>query len=87
MGITIRAENIGTAFQLATDYLDERYPRSEVTVQACSASVTNSEFTPTHVIRPRKLDAANYDAKGCPAARAQGETADLHGRSLMRGES
>jgi hypothetical protein len=34
VGITIRAENIGTAFQLATDYLDERYPRSEVTLQA-----------------------------------------------------
>lgn len=32
--VTIRAENIGTAFEVAEDYLEERYPRSEVIVQA-----------------------------------------------------
>jgi len=34
VGVTIRAENIGTAFELAEDYLQERNPQSEVIVQA-----------------------------------------------------
>ena len=34
VGVTIRAENIGAAFEVAKDYLQERHPRSEVIVQA-----------------------------------------------------
>jgi hypothetical protein len=34
IGVTINAENIGTAFEVAEDYLQERHPRSEVIVQA-----------------------------------------------------
>lgn len=34
VGVTIRAESIGTAFKLAEDYLQERNPQSEVIVQA-----------------------------------------------------
>ena len=34
VGVTIRAENIGRAFELAEDYLQERNPQSEVIVQA-----------------------------------------------------
>jgi hypothetical protein len=34
VGVTIRAENIGKAFELAKDYLQERNPGSEVIVQA-----------------------------------------------------
>jgi hypothetical protein len=34
VGITIRAENIETAFELAEDRLEERYPRSDVIIQA-----------------------------------------------------
>ena len=43
VGVTIRAENIGTAFKVAEDYLQERYPRSEVIVQAVQR--INNEFT------------------------------------------
>jgi hypothetical protein len=34
VGVTIRAESIGTAFELAEDYLQERNPQSDVIVQA-----------------------------------------------------
>ena len=34
VGVTICAENIGRAFEVANDYLIERHPRSEVIVQA-----------------------------------------------------
>ena len=34
IGLTIQAEDIGTAFELAETCLRERYPRSEVMVQA-----------------------------------------------------
>jgi hypothetical protein len=34
VGVTIRAENIGVAFEVAEDYLQENHPRSEVIVQA-----------------------------------------------------
>ena len=34
VGVTIHAENIGSAFELAEDYLQERNPQSEVIVQA-----------------------------------------------------
>ena len=30
VGVTIRAENIGAAFEVAEDYLQEPHPRSEV---------------------------------------------------------
>ena len=43
VGVTIRAENIGTAFELAEDYLQERNPGSEVIVQAVQR--INNEFT------------------------------------------
>jgi hypothetical protein len=42
-GVTIRAENIGKAFELAEDYLQERNPQSEVIVQA--VQLINNEFT------------------------------------------
>jgi hypothetical protein len=43
VGVTIRAENIGKAFELAEDYLQERNPGSEVIVQAVQRM--NNEFT------------------------------------------
>jgi hypothetical protein len=43
IGVTIRADNIGTAFELAEDYLQERNPQSEVIVQAVQH--INNEFT------------------------------------------
>jgi hypothetical protein len=43
IGVTINAENIGTAFEVAEDYLQERHPRSEVIVQAVQR--INNEFT------------------------------------------
>ena len=43
VGVTIRAENIGKAFKLAEDYLQERNPQSEVIVQAVQH--INNEFT------------------------------------------
>lgn len=43
VGVTIQADNIGTAFELAEDYLQERHPQSEVVVQAVQN--VNNEFT------------------------------------------
>jgi hypothetical protein len=43
VGVTIRAENIGKAFELAENYLQERNPQSEVIVQAVQR--INNEFT------------------------------------------
>ena len=43
VGVTIQADNIGTAFELAEDYLQERHPRSEVIIQAVQR--INNEFT------------------------------------------
>jgi hypothetical protein len=43
VGVTIRAENIGRAFELAEDYLQELNPQSEVIVQAVQR--ISSEFT------------------------------------------
>ena len=43
IGVTIRADTIGTAFELAEDYLQERNPQSEVIVQAVQR--INDEFT------------------------------------------
>ena len=43
IGVTIRAENIGTAFELTEDYLQERNPQSDVIVQAVQR--INNEFT------------------------------------------
>ena len=42
VGVTICAENIGTAFEVAEDYLEEHNPRSEVIVQAVQR--INNEF-------------------------------------------
>ena len=41
IGLTISAENIGLAFQVAEDYLQKRHPRSEVIVQAVQRFDTN----------------------------------------------
>jgi len=43
VGVTIRAENIGRAFELAEDYLQKLNPQSEVIVQAVQR--ISSEFT------------------------------------------
>ena len=43
VGVTICAENIGRAFELAEDYLQERNPQSEVIVQAVQR--ISNEFT------------------------------------------
>jgi len=43
VGVTIRAENIGPAFELTEDYLQERNPQSDVIVQAVQR--INNEFT------------------------------------------
>ena len=43
VGVTIYAENIGRAFELAEDYLQERNPQSEVIVQAVQR--ISNEFT------------------------------------------
>lgn len=45
VGFTIRAENIGTAFELANDYLEKRYPRSDVMVQAVQCLRSESDTT------------------------------------------
>ena len=42
VGVTICAENIGRAFEVAEDHLLERHPRSEVIVQAVQR--INDEF-------------------------------------------
>jgi len=43
VGVTICAENIGRAFEVAKNHLLERHPRSEVIVQAVQR--INQEFT------------------------------------------
>ena len=43
IGVTIDAETIGSAFEIAEDYLQERHPRSQVIVQAVQR--INNEFT------------------------------------------
>jgi hypothetical protein len=43
IGVTICAENIERAFELAEDYLQERNPQSEVIVQAVQR--ISNEFT------------------------------------------
>jgi hypothetical protein len=59
VGVTIRAENIGTAFELAEDYLQERNPQSEVIVQAIQR--ISNEFTDGSNVSSRssKLDRAD----------------------------
>jgi hypothetical protein len=56
VGVTIQADNIGTAFELAEDYLQERHPQSEVIVQAVQC--INNEFTAPNAtaVTPCKLD-------------------------------
>jgi len=48
VGVTIQAENIETAFERAENYLEERYPRSVVIVQAIQPIY--NELTQTHSI-------------------------------------
>ena len=42
IGVAIDVETIGTAFEIAEDYLQERHPRSEVIIQAVQR--INNEF-------------------------------------------
>jgi len=60
VGVTIRAENIGTAFELAEDYLQERNPQSEVIVQAVQR--ISNEFTDGSNVSSRssKVDRADH---------------------------
>jgi hypothetical protein len=51
VGLTLRAQNIATAFEVAEHFLQERHPRSEVIVQAVQR-ITNA--FPGH--RNRQLD-------------------------------
>jgi hypothetical protein len=60
VGVTIRAENIGRAFELAEDYLQERKPQSEVIVQAVRALATNLPMVATYRVRSSKLDLADH---------------------------
>jgi hypothetical protein len=55
IGVTINAENIGTAFEVAEDYLQELHPRSEVIVQAVQR--INNEFTARRNARSHALQA------------------------------
>jgi hypothetical protein len=55
VGVTIHAQNIATAFEVAEKYLQERNPKSEVLVQAVQrmtnevvAAVTPSRVIETH---------------------------------------
>jgi hypothetical protein len=34
VGVTVHAENMGSAFEVAEDYVQARHPRSEVIIQA-----------------------------------------------------
>jgi hypothetical protein len=61
VGVTIRAENIGRAFELAEDYLQERNPQSKVIVQAVQH--INYKFTDgsnVYRVRSSKLDRADH---------------------------
>ena len=51
VGVTIHAQNIGTAFQVAENYLQERYPNSEVLVQAVQriTNETVAAVTPSQI--------------------------------------
>jgi hypothetical protein len=55
IGVTIRAESIGTAFEVAEDYLQEHHPRSEVIVQAVQR--ITDEFTTPRNARSHALHA------------------------------
>ena len=55
VGVTIRAENIGKAFELAENYLQERNPQSEVIVQAVQR--INNEFSDGSKISRRVFQA------------------------------
>ena len=52
IGVTIRVENIGTAFELTEDYLQERNPQSDVIVQAVQRITNESTaaLTPSNII-------------------------------------
>jgi hypothetical protein len=55
VGVTIRARNIATAFEVAEHYLQDRHPKSDVIVQAVqritnesTAALTSSKNTETN---------------------------------------
>jgi hypothetical protein len=55
VGVTIRARNIATAFEVAEHYLQDRHPKSDVIVQAVqritnesTAALTPSKNTETN---------------------------------------
>ena len=49
LGVTIRARNIATAFEVAEHYLQDRHPRSDVIVQAvqCITNESTAALTPS----------------------------------------
>ena len=56
VGVTIQAQNIATAFEVAQGYLQERHPKSDVIVQAVQR-VTNqlpTAGTPSGIIETNK---------------------------------
>ena len=56
VGVTIQAQNIATAFEVAQGYLQERHPSSDVIVQAVQR-VTNqlpTAGTPSGIIETNK---------------------------------
>ena len=52
VGVTIRAQNIATAFEVAEHYLQERHPKSDVIVQAIQriANESSAARTPSKII-------------------------------------
>jgi hypothetical protein len=53
IGVTISAENIGTAFKVAEDYLQKLHPRLEVIVQAVQR-INNELSAPRNGRRSRR---------------------------------
>jgi hypothetical protein len=51
VGVTIRAQNIATAFEVAENYLQKRNPKSEVLVQAVQRITSEvAAVTPSQII-------------------------------------
>ena len=48
VGVTIRARNIATAFEVAEHYLQERHPKSDVIVQAVQCITNGSSAAVAH---------------------------------------
>lgn len=53
VGVTIRARNIATAFEVAEHYLQDRHPKSDVIVQAVQRIDNESAaaLTPSKIIK------------------------------------